>query len=222
MLNNNFKYILFDLDGTLTDSGLGIINSVKYALKHFNIEAESEESLRKFVGPPLRESYMKFYGFSESQADEGLKVFREYFEKQGMFENEVYNHIEAVLKELKKRGKVLSIATSKPEVYSVKILKHFNLDQYFTVIAGSDFEETRVKKADVIKYALEKIEESDKNFTKEECVMIGDREHDILGAKENGIKSIGVLYGYGDVVELTQARADNIVKEPKELLEVLL
>lgn len=221
-MKNNFKYILFDLDGTLTDSGLGIINSVKYALKHFNIEAESDEELRKFVGPPLRESYMKLYNFTESQADEGLKVFREYFEKQGMFENAVYEHIEAVLKELKRSGKVLIIATSKPEVYSIKILKHFNLDKYFNIIAGSDFEETRVKKADIIKYALGQLKEADKDFSKNDCVMIGDREHDIIGAKENGIKSIGVLYGYGDVIELTQARADYIAKEPKDLLNLLL
>lgn len=221
-MKNNFKYILFDLDGTLTDSGLGIINSVKYALKHFNIETESDEELRKFVGPPLRESYMNFYNFTESQADEGLKVFREYFEKHGMFENEVYKNIEAVLKELKRSGKVLLVATSKPEVYSIKILKHFNLDKYFNIIAGSDFEETRVKKADVIKYALRQLKEADKDFSKNDCVMIGDREHDIIGAKENGIKAIGVLYGYGTPVELTQARAFKVVKTPKELLEILL
>ena len=219
---NNCKYVLFDLDGTLTDSGRGIINSVKYALNHFNVQTESDEHLRKFVGPPLKESYMKFCNFTEEQADEGIKVFREYFGKQGMFENEVYKDIELVLKKLQNNGKVLVVATSKPEIYSVKILKHFNIDKYFTIIAGSDFEETRVKKGDVIRYALEQLKEKYNEFSQSQCVMIGDREHDILGAKENGIKSIGVLYGYGDVVELTQCRADKIVSTPKELLNILL
>ena len=219
---NNCKYILFDLDGTLTDSGCGIINSIKYALNHFNVEIQSDDQLRKFVGPPLKESYMKFCGFTQEQAVEGLKVFREYFEKQGMFENEVYENIELVLKKLQDSGKILVVATSKPEIYSVKILKHFNMDKYFSIIAGSDFEETRVKKGDVIKYALNQLKEKYNDFSKEQCVMIGDREHDILGAKENNLKSIGVLYGYGDVVELTQCRADRIVKKPEELLDVLL
>ncbi len=222
MLDKNFKYILFDLDGTLTESGNGIINSVKYALKHFHITDKSPEELRKFIGPPLRDSYMKICGLSKEQADEGLKIFREYFEKKGMFENEVYEGIEEVLRKLKDNGKILVVATSKPEKYSIEILEHFNLRKYFTVVVGSDFEETRVKKGDIIKFAVEKLKLEFEDFENSKCIMVGDREYDILGAKENGIKSIGVLYGYGTLVELTQARAFKVVKTPKELLEILL
>ncbi|MBP8314826.1 HAD family hydrolase, partial [Clostridium neonatale] len=211
---NNFKYILFDLDGTITDSGEGITKAVQYALKHFGINVEDINELKKFVGPPLRDSYMKFYNFDEEKATEGIKVFREYYEEKGMFENSLYDGIVDVLKALKKSGKELIVATSKPEVHAKKILEHFNVDKYFTIIAGADFEETRVKKGDVIKYALDNFRNTlndNEVLNLSQVIMIGDREHDIIGAKENNIKAIGVLYGYGDVVELTQARASYIV-----------
>jgi len=222
---NNFKYILFDLDGTITDSGEGITKAVQYALKHFGINVEDINELKKFVGPPLRDSYMKFYNFDEEKATEGIKVFREYYEEKGMFENSLYDGIVDVLKALKKSGKELIVATSKPEVHAKKILEHFNVDKYFTIIAGADFEETRVKKGDVIKYALDNFRNTlndNEVLNLSQVIMIGDREHDIIGAKENNIKAIGVLYGYGDVVELTQARASYIVSKPEDLLEILL
>lgn len=222
---NNFKYILFDLDGTITDSGEGITKAVQYALKHFGINVEDINELKKFVGPPLRDSYMKFYNFDEEKATEGIKVFREYYEEKGMFENSLYDGIVDVLKALKKSGKELIVATSKPEVHAKKILEHFNVDKYFTIIAGADFEETRVKKGDVIKYALDNLRNTlndNEVLNLSQVIMIGDREHDIIGAKENDIKAIGVLYGYGDVVELTQARALKIVSSPEELREILL
>ncbi|MDU4849904.1 MULTISPECIES: HAD family hydrolase [Clostridium] len=222
---NNFKYILFDLDGTITDSGEGITKAVQYALKHFGINVEDINELKKFVGPPLRDSYMKFYNFDEEKATEGIKVFREYYEEKGMFENSLYDGIVDVLKALKKSGKELIVATSKPEVHAKKILEHFNVDKYFTIIAGADFEETRVKKGDVIKYALDNLRNTlndNEVLNLSQVIMIGDREHDIIGAKENNIKAIGVLYGYGDVVELTQARASYIVSKPEDLLEILL
>ncbi|WP_423738768.1 HAD family hydrolase, partial [Clostridium neonatale] len=218
---NNFKYILFDLDGTITDSGEGITKAVQYALKHFGINVEDINELKKFVGPPLRDSYMKFYNFDEEKATEGIKVFREYYEEKGMFENSLYDGIVDVLKALKKSGKELIVATSKPEVHAKKILEHFNVDKYFTIIAGADFEETRVKKGDVIKYALDNFRNTlndNEVLNLSQVIMIGDREHDIIGAKENNIKAIGVLYGYGDVVELTQARASYIVSKPEDLL----
>lgn len=222
---NNFKYILFDLDGTITDSGEGITKAVQYALKHFGINVEDINELKKFVGPPLRDSYMKFYNFDEEKATEGIKVFREYYEEKEMFENSLYDGIVDVLKALKKSGKELIVATSKPEVHAKKILEHFNVDKYFTIIAGADFEETRVKKGDVIKYALDNLRNTlndNEVLNLSQVIMIGDREHDIIGAKENNIKAIGVLYGYGDVVELTQARASYIVSKPEDLLEILL
>lgn len=217
-MDNNFKYIMFDLDGTLTDSGEGITKAVQYALKNFNIIVEDLNDLRKFIGPPLKESYMKFYGFNEEKAKIGMLKFREYYGEKGIFENSLYDGIEKVLDKLKKNDKEIILATSKPEVYAKQILKHFKIEQYFSAIVGADFEETRVNKGDIIRYALDEIDIGDLS----NVVMIGDREHDIIGAKENNIKSIGVLYGFGDVIELTQARADYIVKSTGDLLELLL
>jgi phosphoglycolate phosphatase len=217
-VNNNFEYILFDLDGTITDSGEGITKSVQYALKSFDISVDNLEDLNKFIGPPLKDSFKKYYNFDDEKAELGLKKYREYYADKGIFENNLYDGIVELLDTLVKNNKKIILATSKPEVYAKQILKYFKIDKYFNFVAGSDFEETRVKKGDVIKYALEgaKVSELSK------VIMVGDREHDIIGAKENNIKSIGVLYGYGDVVELTQARAEYIVKTPKELLNNLL
>jgi phosphoglycolate phosphatase len=217
-LNNNFEYILFDLDGTITDSGEGITKSVQYALKSFDINVENLEDLNKFIGPPLKDSFKKFYNFDEEKAELGLKKYREYYAEKGIFENSLYDGVVDLLEDLKKNNKTIILATSKPEVYAKQILEYFKVDKYFTFAAGSDFEETRVKKGEVIKYALEEAKISDLS----KVVMIGDREHDIIGAKENNIKSIGVLYGYGDVVELTQARAEYIAKTPKEILNIVL
>jgi phosphoglycolate phosphatase len=217
-VNNNFEYILFDLDGTITDSGEGITKSVQYALKSFDISVDNLEDLNKFIGPPLKDSFKKYYNFDDEKAELGLKKYREYYADKGIFENNLYDGIVELLDTLVKNNKKIILATSKPEVYAKQILKYFKIDKYFNFVAGSDFEETRVKKGDVIKYALEgaKVSELSK------VIMVGDREHDIIGAKENNIKSIGVLYGYGDVVELTQARAEYIVKTPNELLNNLL
>lgn len=217
-MNNNFEYILFDLDGTITDSGEGITKSVQYALKYFDINVEKLEDLNKFIGPPLKDSFKKFYNFDDEKAELGLKKYREYYAEKGIFENSLYDGVVDLLEDLKKNNKTIILATSKPEVYAKQILEYFKVDKYFTFAAGSDFEETRVKKGEVIKYALEGAKISDLS----KVVMIGDREHDIIGAKENNIKSIGVLYGYGDVVELTQARAEYIAKTPKEILNIVL
>ena len=217
-MNNDFKYILFDLDGTITDSGEGITKAVQYSLKYFDILVENIDDLRKFIGPPLRDSYIKFYGFDNEKAELGIIKFREYYADKGIFENKLYDGIVTVLEELNKNNKEIILATSKPELYAKQILKHFNIDKYFSVIAGADFEETRVNKSDVIKYALNQVHIENLS----EAIMIGDREHDIIGAKENNIKSIGVLYGFGDVIELTQARADYIVKNTTDLLNIIL
>ena len=217
-MNNNFEYILFYLDGTITDSGEGITKSVQYALKFFDILVNNLEDLHKFIGPPLKESFKEYYKFDEEKANLALVKYREYYADIGIYENDLYDGIIEVLDNLKENNKTIILATSKPEVYAKQILKYFKIDKYFTFVAGSDFEETRVKKGDVIKYALEGAGISDLS----KVIMIGDREHDIIGAKDNNIKSIGVLYGYGDVIELTQARADYIVKSTSELLKILL
>lgn len=211
------QYILFDLDGTLTDSAQGITNSVAYSLDKFGIK-EEPANLTKFVGPPLLESYAKYYGFSPEQCREALEIYREYYATKGIFENEVYEGIPEMLEQLKNAGKEIILATSKPEDYAKIILKHFELDQFFLYIAGSDMAETRVQKKDVIAYALESCGITDK----EKVIMVGDREHDILGAKAVGLDSIGVLYGYGDYEELSKAGADHIVEKPQHILQLLI
>jgi haloacid dehalogenase superfamily, subfamily IA, variant 1 with third motif having Dx(3-4)D or Dx(3-4)E len=217
-LNNNFEYILFDLDGTLTDSGEGITKSVQYALKSFGILVDDLKELNKFIGPPLKDSFKEYYNFDEEKAQLGLVKYREYFAEKGIYENKLYDGIPELLEVLKKNNKKIVLATSKPEVYARQILQYFKIDKYFDFAAGADFEETRVNKGDVIKYALQEANITDLS----KVIMVGDREHDIIGAKENNIKSVGVLYGFGDVIELTQARAEYIVKDTEELLNILL
>lgn len=213
----DYKYILFDLDGTITDSGVGIINSIVYALKKYGIEIEDKGKLNKFVGPPLGDSFEKYYGFSKEKAIEAVDYYREYYKEKGLFENLVYDGFEDLVKTLKDENKELIVATSKPEIFAKQILDHFNLSKYFTYIAGSTLDGTRVKKGDVIRYALENCEIKDLS----QVIMVGDREHDVIGAKQVGIKSIGVLYGYGDREELEGAGADFIAENVMDILDVL-
>ena len=214
-----FRYLLFDLDGTLTDPKEGITASVQYALRSFGIEEPDLDRLTPFIGPPLKDSFMKYYGFSDKQAEEAIGKYRQYFAVTGIFENRVYEGIETMLKNLRSSGRTLLVATSKPEEFAVKILEHFRLDSYFALIGGADMEETRVRKGDVIRYVMDKagIREEEKP----ETVMIGDRKHDILGAKENGLESIGVLFGYGSREELEQAGADWIAADAGEVVRIL-
>lgn len=212
-----YQYLLFDLDGTLTDPGEGITNSVAHALRRFGIEEPDRTKLYKFIGPPLKDSFMEFYHMPEQQALLGIDYYREYFRDKGLFENEVYEDIPALLQKLVDMGKTLIVATSKPEEFSIRIMEHFDLAKYFTVIAGASMDTSRVKKADVIAYALEKAGVTDLTQT----VMIGDREHDVFGAKENHLDSIGVLYGYGNREELLAAGADYIVEKPMDILKLV-
>ena len=209
-----YQYIFFDLDGTLTDPGEGITNSVAYALDKFNIRVEDKRSLYKFIGPPLQESFQKFYGFSKEQSLQAVEYYREYFRGTGIFENEVYDGVEEMLHSLKKEGKHILLATSKPEEFAKRILEHFQLMQYFDYVAGATMDGTRCKKGEIIQYAID-------NYPVEnlsDAVMVGDREHDILGARQVGMDSIGVLYGYGDYEELSKAGANYIAKEVIEIL----
>lgn len=212
------KYILFDLDGTVTDPMIGITKSVRYALNKFGIEVEDLTTLCKFIGPPLKDSFMNFYNFSEEDALKAITYYREYFSTNGLYENTVYENFEDMLISLKNDGKSLIIATSKPIVFAEKILEHFNLKKYFDFISGSNLDNTRTKKADVISYALE--QQMINNMS--EIIMIGDREHDIIGAKALNIESIGVLHGYGSYEELSSSGADYIVKDVSELKSLLL
>lgn len=198
-----YHTILFDLDGTLTDPGEGITNSVAYALEKWNIHVENRTDLYPFIGPPLKDSFMDFYSFSEEQAEQAVACYREYFQDRGIFENVVYEGVEEMLKTLQASGRKIILATSKPEEFAVRILEHFHLAAYFDFIGGASMDGTRVKKADVISYALKEGKVTDLSG----AVMIGDRKHDILGAAQAGLDSIGVLYGYGDEAELREAGA---------------
>lgn len=211
-----WKTILFDLDGTLTDSAPGITNSVAYALAHFGIH-EKPENLLKFIGPPLNESLSEFYGFSPEQTVEAITVFRKYFVEKGWCENAPYPGIADLLRDLQAAGKQLMVATSKPEVQAVRILKHFGLAQYFDQICGAPLgNEDGAKKSAVIRRALECAEDLSRT------VMVGDRRHDVAGAKETGLPCIGVLYGYGGREELEKAGAAFIAEDMAALKKLLL
>lgn len=208
------KNILFDLDGTLTDPFIGITKSVSYALKSQGIEPPPLESLKPFIGPPLDDSFQKYYRMNDKDCFNAIEKFREYFNEKGKFENKVYKDIEEVLKQLKDSGYTLYVCTSKPLVFAIDILKHFHLDIYFKKIYGSELDGTRKDKADVIAYCLkcEHIEAS-------ECIMVGDRMHDVIGAHKNHIPCIGVLYGYGSMEEFQQYHCDYIVEDEEGLLK---
>lgn len=215
----NKTHILFDLDGTLTDPGLGITNSVAYALDRFGIKVTDRATLYKFIGPPLVDSFMEYYGFPEEQAKAAVTVYREYFAEKGWVENTVYEGIENLLSALAAAGKILLVATSKPQAFAERILAHFGLDKYFAVICGAPMNAPRgYGKADVIREALSAARVTDLST----AVMVGDRHHDIDGAKAVGIAAIGVLYGYGDREEHETAGADVIAERVDTLQKVLL
>lgn len=212
-----YKYVLFDLDGTLTNPEIGITNCVMYALEKFNIKVEDRKELHPFIGPPLLYSFQTFYGLSEVDSDLAVKYYRERFSVKGLYENEVYEGVENLLQELKASGKVLVLATSKPEEFAIKILKHFDLYKYFDFVAGATMDGSRGEKADVIRYALEISGIKDTS----EAIMVGDRNYDILGAKENGLDSIGVLFGFGDYEELTNAGANYIAEKVADVIKYI-
>lgn len=217
---NKKKIILFDLDGTLTDPGVGITNSVMYALKKYGIIVSDKSELYKFIGPPLMQSFEKYYGFDQNKAERAVALYREYFQDRGIFENEIYDGIQQLLDTLKVQGKVIGLATSKPEIYAKQILEHFGLDDYFDFVSGSMLNGERTDKGEVIAWAIQLLGERAR-YTLEEMVMIGDREHDVIGARKNGMSSIGVLFGYGSREELTGAGADVVVSSVCELTEML-
>lgn len=210
--------ILFDLDGTLTDSQEGIVNSVKNALDYFGIQ-EEREKMTAFVGPPLHDTFREVYGFNAEQIDMGTKKFREYFSEKGWLENAPYPGIEELLKALREAGKHLVVATSKPEAFAVRILEHFGLAQYFDHICGAPMDEHEgARKADVVRKALARGGVSDLS----RAVMVGDRRHDVAGAHEAGLACISVLYGYGSRAEHEKAGAEYIAADLNELRGILL
>lgn len=213
----SYSTILFDLDGTLTDSSQEIINSIIYALEKYDINDYDMPLLRKFLGPPLHESFEKFMGFDKEKSLQAVKLYREYFSSKGLLENEVYAGVNDLLQNLKENEKTLIVATSKPQPFTDKIMEHFDLAKYFDFIAGSNMDTTRSKKAEVIEYALSECNIKDKS----KVVMIGDRAEDMIGAQSAGIDSIGVEYGYGTFGELKNAGATYIAKTVDELKNLL-
>ncbi len=213
---SRFSTILFDLDGTLSDNGEGITNSVAYALRKMGLPVPPREVLDKFIGPPLRDQFVAHH-VPEDKGDLAVEYYREYFRPTGIFENVLYDGIPAMLSTLQKQGMTLAICTSKPEIFAKQIADHFSITPYFSLIAGSDLEYTRVKKKDVISYALDLLGITDLSGV----VMVGDREHDVLGAKAVGIPCIGVTYGYGTKEELENAGATALLSSPQELCEYL-
>ncbi len=215
------KYLLFDLDGTLTDPKLGITTCVQYALNSFGIIEEDIDKLEPFIGPPLKDSFMNFYDMNEEQAEVAIAKYRERFSTVGMYENEVYPGIARMLRKCKKRGAKLAVASSKPEVFVNKILTHFHLAKYFDVIVGSELDGRRTEKQEVVKEALVRLF-GDNDIDYDNVVMIGDRRFDIEGAIENKVTGVAVSYGYGSIEELKEAKADYIARTVDELEELLL
>ena len=212
------KHYFFDLDGTLTDPGLGITNSVQKALLAYGIYEEDRRKLYPFIGPPLADSFVQYYGFSQEQAREAITHFRAYFSVHGIFENELYEGIPSLLKEMKEAGKKIYLATSKPEEFAVRILEHFQLLDFFDQVFGATMDEKgRVEKLDVLSFALKQSGADPKD-----SFMIGDRKYDMEAGKKLGLSTIGVLYGYGGKEELEKARADFICENVSELKEILL
>lgn len=213
---NNYDILLFDLDGTLTDSAEGIINCVKHALD--NMGFEMPEHPERFLGPPLYDSFAEFCGMNEEQVLEAVRLYRERYRDIGLFENSPYDGVKEMLERLQEAGKTLIVATSKPETFAVRILEKFGLAHYFRIIGGADINGTRNEKWEVIDYVLEQVGA----VSKDNVLMIGDRKHDIIGAHRTGLKCLGVLWGYGSKEELETYGADFFAETPQETADMLI
>ncbi len=207
------KNVLFDLDGTLTDPAEGITNALMHAQRRLGMAVSPREALYVFIGPPLIETFMSEWGLTRAKSEQALVYYREHFSTKGLFENVPYEGIGQALAELKRAGLRLFVATSKPEPLSLRILEHFDLLPYFEAVAGSTMDEQRTKKGEVIAYALQTF-----HLDPAETVMVGDRKHDVIGARENGLPCLGVLYGYGSREELTEAGAAALAADVGELV----
>ncbi len=218
ILARHTRFLLFDLDGTLTDPAEGITKSVVHALRHFGIEETDKNRLLSFIGPPLLETFKQEYGLTDEQSWEALRVYREYFADIGLYENKVYDGIPEFLRDAQLAGYELIMATSKPEMYACRLMRRFGLTSYFSCIAGSDMAEKRADKTSVILSALSRMAITDYSQT----VMIGDRCFDVEGAKSFGMSSVGVLYGYGSREELVKAGADHLAQNVTDLRKLFL
>lgn len=213
-----FEHILFDLDGTLTNSYEGIAKCVQYALHYYGIEENNEENLKRFIGPPLWESFHIFYDFPEEKAKEAVLKYRERYNTVGVYENKVISGVPETLKTLYDNGKKIYLATSKPLKLAKIVLEHFDLAKYFTFICGASLDFSFEDKASIINYVLDNQHIENRSS----ALMIGDRKFDIIGAKQCGIKSVGVLCGFGSEDELKEYKADYIVPEFSDILSIIM
>lgn len=211
------QHLLFDLDGTLTDPKEGITKCVEYALNKFGIHVEHPDLLIPYIGPPLYDSFIELGGFTEENALQAVSHYRERYREVGMFENSVIPGIPELLSELREEGYLLYVATSKPTVFAEQIVKHYNLDSYFQHVVGSHLDGQRSIKQEVIEHVL-----IHNTIRPEQALMIGDRKHDIIGAKACAVASIGVTFGYGSEDELRSAGADYIVNQVTEIKDIIL
>jgi len=212
--NNKPDIVLFDLDGTLTDAAPGIVNGMRIVFDHFGIEQPDETTMRTHLGPPLAVTWREHYNFTDEQVTQALAIYREYYHEVGMFENEVFAGIPELLTSLNNDDVTLATATSKPDFSATRIIEHFGLRDHFAFIGAANLEGTRDSKALVVGHTLEQL---NANSTTHRILMVGDRHHDVHGAREHGIDTIGVLWGYGDADELTEAGAIALIEEPSKL-----
>lgn len=212
-----YSTVLFDLDGTLTDPKIGITKSVQYALKKFDILVTDLDTLEPFIGPPLFNSFTELYSFTETQAEEAINYYREYFRVNGLYENEIYEGIPELLENLIKKGCTLFVATSKPKVFADQIIEHFGIKKYFKFVYGSNLDGTLSDKSQLIKHLI-----AEEKLSKSNTVMIGDRKYDIIGAQINEIDSIGVGYGYGSEKELFEAKPTYYKKTLQDLSDFFI
>lgn len=212
-----YKYVLFDMDGTIIDSSKGVFDSVVYALRAMGVEKIDHDGLSKFIGPPLPYSFSTFYGMSEEEASRAVECFREYYEPNGMMQNKVYDGIRECVSTLKDIGVITIVATSKPEEFAKRILKHEGLDKLFDHVAGATLDEKeRGTKTDILQYAIDSF-----GIDIDKALMVGDRKYDIEGAKHFVMDSCGVLYGFGDREELEEAGAEYIVEKIIDVIEIV-
>ncbi|MEE3352263.1 MAG: HAD hydrolase-like protein [Saccharofermentanaceae bacterium] len=212
-----YKYAFFDLDGTLTQSEFGIMNSILYALQKMNYKVEDKESIKCFIGPPLVQSFMEFCRMSEEDAKQATAYYREHYNGGEMYNAPLYEGIEEMLRELHENGTKLYVVTSKPTFFAQRIVEHFDILKYFVKVIGPELKDINYTKEEMIRQAMCDISPEDPDAVRSSCVMVGDRLYDIEGAVKNQIDSIGVLYGYGSEKELVDAGASFIARDAKEV-----
>ena len=218
---SKFDYIAFDLDGTLTDPAKGLVQGFIYAFRKMGIEYDSPDSLRKYIGPPLLESWKNELGLSYEEAERMVLIFREYYNVYGWWDNMLYDGIEELLSGLKQSGKKLLVATSKPEDTAKRVLSLFGIDKYFDFIGGADGHKNRDKKWEVLEYSLRSVGVEPSSPLKDRCILVGDRMYDAEGAGKCGIASLGISWGHGDPEELKAAGFDYLLNTPREVLDFL-